>query len=410
MKNIVSKTRKSKILIVDDSAINLKLLIRTLNHPDYQLISASNGKEAWKRTVAEKPDLILLDIMMPIKNGFEVCQLIKKNEHTKDIPVIFLTAKNESVDKIHGLALGAVDYITKPFDPVEVKARVDTHLHLRQLHQELLRKNDQLKKAFRELSHINETINKDIKAAGYVQRQLLPQNLSQIGPFNFTWNFIPSSHVAGDFFNVIQIDKSHFALFIIDVSGHGVQSAMLAISIYNFFHSGFNQIGIPKHIKRSHPLYFMLNPQKVAETLNNIFSMEKFDAYFTCIYALVNIKTLETQLVNAGHPFPIIIHKNNTSEFVEHADIPVGMLEQVSYSVTSFTMQPGDKFVLYTDGLYEFPCREKPLPDSKTVAQFLTETNGKLSKRFENAIEKMRSLSSESMFRDDVSLFGIEVE
>jgi serine phosphatase RsbU (regulator of sigma subunit) len=85
------------------------------------------------------------------------------------------------------------------------------------------------------------------------------------------------------------------------------------------------------------------------------------------------------------------------------------MLEQVSYSATSFKMKPGDKFILYTDGLYEFPCREKPLPDFKTVAKFLTETNGKLSNRFDYTLEKMRALSSESLFRDDVSLFGIEV-
>ena len=152
---------------------------------------------------------------------------------------------------------------------------------------------------------------------------MLPQNLSHIGPLSFTWNFVPSSHVAGDFFNVIQIDKSHIALFIIDVSGHGVQSAMLAISIYNFFHSGFNQIGIPKRIKRSHPLYFMMDPQKVADSLNNNFSMEKFEAYFTCIYALINVKTFETKLVNAGHPFPIVIHKDNTSRFIENADIGI---------------------------------------------------------------------------------------
>jgi sigma-B regulation protein RsbU (phosphoserine phosphatase) len=197
---------------------------------------------------------------------------------------------------------------------------------------------------------------------------------------------------------------------MIDVSGHGVQSAMLAISIYNFFHSGFNQIGIPKRIKRSHPLYFMLDPQKVAEALNNTFLMEKFDAYFTCVYALVNIKTLETKIVNAGHPFPLIIHKNNTCNFIEHADIPVGMFEQFTYSVTSFTLKPGDKFILYTDGLYEFPSFEDPLPDYNTVAQILTETNGKLSSRFKYTIEKMRARSSEATVRDDVSLFGIEID
>jgi sigma-B regulation protein RsbU (phosphoserine phosphatase) len=410
MKRLFSQKKKSKILIVDDNAINLKLLRRTLDQPQYEIISASNGGAAWEKALSEKPDLILLDIMMPVKNGYDVCRLIKENESTQDIPVIFLTAKNDAVDKIHGLALGAVDYITKPFDPVEVKARAETHLRLRQLHQELLRKNNQLKKAFGELSQINETINKDIRAAGFVQRQLLPQNLSQIGRFNFTWNFVPSSYVAGDFFNVIQIDKSHIALFIIDVSGHGVQSAMLAISIYNFFHSGFNLVGIPKRIKRSHPLYYMLNPQKVAETLNQTFSMEKFDAYFTCIYAIINIRTLEAKLINAGHPFPLIIHRNNTSAFIEHADIPIGLMENAQYTAISLSLKPGDKFILFTDGLYEFPCNNSKLPDHKTVERFLTASNGKLSNRFEFTIEKMLALSSESMFRDDVSLFGVEIE
>jgi putative two-component system response regulator len=136
MKNI----NKCKILVVDDIKTNLDVLIQTLGD-EYVLAVAMNGKKAMNYAVNNFPDLILLDIMMPEMDGFEVCRKLKENPTTCDIPIIFITAVNASSEKTKGFKLGAVDYITKPFDTVEVKARVKTHLNLK-LHQEALKNHN----------------------------------------------------------------------------------------------------------------------------------------------------------------------------------------------------------------------------------------------------------------------------
>jgi len=126
------------ILIVDDHPINRKLLHKLLEKENYRTIEAEDGEEGYNLAVKEKPDLILLDITMPVKDGYETCKLLKENEETEKIPVIFLTAKTEMDDKIKGLDLGAVDYITKPFSHIEIIARVRTQLKLKKMYEENL--------------------------------------------------------------------------------------------------------------------------------------------------------------------------------------------------------------------------------------------------------------------------------
>lgn len=152
-----------KVLAVDDNPINLKLLSRSLINSDYQIFTAASGREALKTAFQSKPDIILLDIMMPDMDGYEVCRKLQQREETRYIPVIFLSAKNESVDKARGLAVGAVDYLTKPFDPMEINARVRTHLALRKNIIEVLRRNDEMRQQIHHLKDKLKTIRADTR-------------------------------------------------------------------------------------------------------------------------------------------------------------------------------------------------------------------------------------------------------
>lgn len=134
-----------KILAVDDNPINLKLLNRALVNSNYEIHSAASGKEALDLTSTIMPDLILLDVMMDEMDGYEVCRILQEQSETNQIPIIFLSAKNESVDKARGLALGAVDYLTKPFDPAELNTRVQTQLKIRKNNIRLLHENQILR-------------------------------------------------------------------------------------------------------------------------------------------------------------------------------------------------------------------------------------------------------------------------
>jgi signal transduction histidine kinase len=125
------------ILIVDDTPANLGVLVETLGAAGYQLMVAEDGEEALAQTAQTQPDLILLDVMMPGIDGFETCRRLKARETTRDVPVLFMTALNETADKVKAFAAGGVDYITKPIEHEEALARVRTHLTLRRLRQEL---------------------------------------------------------------------------------------------------------------------------------------------------------------------------------------------------------------------------------------------------------------------------------
>ncbi len=136
--------KKSKILVIDDNNLNLRMIELILQNYDYEVISALNGLEGIKSTQENKPDLILLDIMMPEMDGFEVCERLKANPETKDIPVIFLTSKTDSEGIVKGFELGAADYVTRPFNRPELMARIKTHLSLKESRDkviELERKN-----------------------------------------------------------------------------------------------------------------------------------------------------------------------------------------------------------------------------------------------------------------------------
>ncbi|MGD9045550.1 MAG: response regulator, partial [Desulfobacterales bacterium] len=145
------------VLLVDDNAINLQMLHKTLEGQNYKLLSARSGEDALRIAQKALPDLILLDIMMPGIDGYETCSRLKANEATRNSVIIFLTALQATEDKVRGLSLGAVDFITKPFDPDEVVARVSRQLEVHSRHKILLEKNHQLAGQLEEVLRSNLT-------------------------------------------------------------------------------------------------------------------------------------------------------------------------------------------------------------------------------------------------------------
>ena len=149
---------KATILVIDDNTTNLNILLDYLNELSYRVLIAPSGEQALQRLQYARPDVILLDIMMPGIDGFETCRRLKADDTTKDIPVIFMTALTETVDKVRGFSVGGVDYITKPFQHEEVLARVKTHLTIRKLQQELRQQNETLERYAEMLAQKNDEL------------------------------------------------------------------------------------------------------------------------------------------------------------------------------------------------------------------------------------------------------------
>lgn len=180
MLNSEIKNSKEMILVVDDQPTNIKVIASILGHK-YSLSFANNGMNALKILEKSDPDLILLDIMMPEMDGFEVCKRIKENPKTKEIPVIFLTAKSDIDDIIKGFNMGAVDYITKPFNPVEMEVRVKNHLNLYHSKKEIEQINKEKDKFFSIIAHdLRSPFNAIVGFSQLLMDQVKSQNLEGI--------------------------------------------------------------------------------------------------------------------------------------------------------------------------------------------------------------------------------------
>ncbi len=209
------------ILIVDDTPENIDILNDVLKN--YKRKIATNGERALKiANASSPPDIILLDIMMPGMDGYEVCRQLKATEKTRDIPVIFITAMNEVENETKGLEMGAVDFITKPISPPVVKARVKNHLDLKNARERLEAQNNLLESR-------NKYITDSINYAKRIQTAILPHEsrLTSLFPESFIF-FSPKDIVSGDFYWISEINDE-IIIAVGDCTGHGVPGAFMSM-------------------------------------------------------------------------------------------------------------------------------------------------------------------------------------
>ena len=209
------------VMIVDDTETNIDILVDTLGD-QYDVRVAMDGETALEDIEEEKPDLILLDIMMPGMDGYQVCEKLKSNPETRNIPIIFLTAMSEVQDEARGLALGAVDYVTKPFSPGLVKARVKNQI-------ELKKNRDHLESVVSQLREAYDVISDSIQYASRIQRSTLPspeQIKEAVSDYFVLWE--PRDVVGGDIYWYKRWNEGHI-LILTDCTGHGVPGAFMSL-------------------------------------------------------------------------------------------------------------------------------------------------------------------------------------
>jgi sigma-B regulation protein RsbU (phosphoserine phosphatase) len=382
-----------RILIVDDSIDNRKLLMKTLARHGHEVVEACDGKEALARSLEILPDLILLDIVMPGIDGYQVCSALKDDERTADIPVIFLSAKSEVKDKIRGLEIGGVDYITKPFDRGEVLARVQNQLKIRALMKDLMDKQARL--------------DEDLKAAAAIQRSLLPQKFPDVENVEIAWKFVPCERIGGDIFNVFRLDESHLGFYILDVSGHGVPSAMLTVSVSQMLqpHSGY----LSKKQTEVFPFYQIVSPREVLDTLDREYPIDRFDKYFTIVYMVLNVHTGHLRYSNAAHPCPILLHPDGKLDLLDRGGTIIGLDGIVPFEEGELDLQCGDKLFFYTDGLTEYQNDEGQFyGEDRFNALLVSLKDQPVGVALEFVYESLMQFGNQAKLQDDVSLLGVE--
>lgn len=313
------------ILVVDDSPVNLQVLVRTLHGTGHRILVARDGHTALDIARRARPDLILLDVMMPGLDGFEVCRAIKAQPESADTLVIFLSALGEVSDKVSGLELGAIDYITKPIQADEVLARVGNHLMRQHLERELRRNRDRLEK--------------ELASAGDMQRFILPATLPSHPRASFGSYYQPSRHAGGDYFDILDLGEGRFGILVADVSGHGAPAAIVMAMVRTAVHT---YPGVAD------------DPPAMLHFLNRHFSYLWDTAMFaTGIYAVLDANTGSVRISCAGHPPPALIRGDAVT------NLPVAPVMVLFWSdlgdvpITEHTLQPGDRVVFFTDGIVD---------------------------------------------------------
>lgn len=371
------------LLLVDDVPDNLQAANAILKD-EYKIRIATSGAKALELAgMQPPPNLILLDVMMPEMDGYEVCARLKSNPETRDIPVIFLTGLTEASDETRGFEVGAVDYIHKPFSPAVVKARVRTHLMLRQARQQLA---GQLK-----------AINDELEMARQIQLSILPAETPHMDGLDVSARYVPMSSVAGDFYDFIRVDSKHLGILIADVSGHGLSAALIASML---------QVALTAQHGRAD------DPGRVLSGLNQCLC-GKFQTHFvTAAYIFVDLEKHTLHYAGAGHP-PLIMWSQSAAAAKEICEngLVLGQFPEADYDAVKLQAGPGDCFLLYTDGIPEARNPSEQQFGSERLRAFLGSNSSLAGKalvdKLLDEVWRWSNLGMGESQTDDITLLAI---
>ena len=325
-------TPKADILIVDDKPANLRLLSQMLVENGYQVRPAPDGSVALAAAQAQPPDLILLDIRMPEMDGYQVCKRLKADARTRDIPIIFISALDETQDKVKAFAIGGVDYVTKPFQIQEVLARVKTHLALRRLQTELQHANKRLEDA-------NQKMEQELILAGEVQAGFLPRALPKIRGWQVSVTLRSARETSGDFYDVNLLPDGRLGILVADVVDKGVGAALF--------------MALSWALIRTYAAEYPADPELVLTAVNRRILEDTNAKQFVAVsYGILDPITGRLVYCNAGNCPPIIFRSRDVQKLV-NTGIPLGLLEDRTWDQAVAQIDPGDVLVLYTDGITE---------------------------------------------------------
>lgn len=385
------------ILIVDDEEINRELLSRHLGRQGYTIFTAQTGAAAFEILDTHFCDLIILDIMMPEMNGYKVLELLKTNQAYAHIPVIIISALGDMTSVTHCIELGAEDYLPKSFDPILLKARVSASIEKKRL-------RDKEKAYMNALLESQAMLNKELAEAGEYVRSLLPERLN--GAIQSNHIFIPSQKLGGDCFGYHDLDEDHLAIYLLDVSGHGVGAALLSVSVQNVLRSG-SLIKADFH-----------SPSEVLNALNGTFRMESQNQmYFSIWYGVYNRKTRELQFAGAGAP-PAVLVNYHDPESRDRACIAelstenmiIGVDDDHEYVSSTCRVPEKSALYLFSDGSYEVRKKNGQMLDFQEYKELLIAHQRKGFGDLEPLVNQIKGLSQKDHFDDDVSLLALFFE
>lgn len=325
------------LLVVDDNEDNRYTLTRRLKREGYRnLTIATNGREALDELDGKDFDLVLLDIMMPDMNGYEVLERMKAAPALRDLPVIMISALGEIESVIRCIELGAEDYLSKPFNPTLLRARVSASLEKKRLRDEIRRNLERLER--------------EMNSARLLQRAMLPTGFpdcSSKHPVSIHATMEPAREVGGDLYDYFQAGDDKFCFLVGDVSGKGAPAAMFMARARSLVRLA---AGLWRHWRDDN-----IDLSAVAEAVNRELCQDNDDRMFvTLLLGSIDMRTGQVSFINAGHPPPYRLGaKGETKPIEVKPSLPLGVRGHARYRAQTLLIEPGDALFLCTDGVFE---------------------------------------------------------
>ena len=381
--------KKTVVLTIDDEQSIRTAFYDFLSALGYEVIEAENGRDGLDKFAVEKPDVVLVDLQMPVMSGFEVLEHLR--EDSPETPVVVVSGTNSIDDVVDAIHLGAWDYIIKPIQSLTVL----NHIIERVLDRAQLKKQNQIYQ--RNLEEAHDKMKYDLEMGRNIQMKLLPNNNVIIGDFSFKRQVLPSLYLSGDFVDYFNIGDGHIGLYMADVSGHGVPSALITVFLKSF---------MDKHIDNyhNHESEIILRPGNLFKELNSELLNEGLERFITLFYGIIDQASNTLTYSNGGqYPYPIL-WQNSHSELLPAADPPVGMIVDRKFHEMKVVLPDSFMLALFSDGILEILPQERM--DEKT--KFLAALGRHNREDFNEFYSYLKTLRTS--LPDDITILTVERE
>ncbi|MFM2052933.1 MAG: hypothetical protein RL456_970 [Pseudomonadota bacterium] len=336
-----------RVLVVDDQPMQRTIVRRALGRLGHEVHEAASGEQALDMIDRHQIQLIVSDWVMDGMDGVELCRRLRQRVDARYAYFILMSSRDTREDLIAGIRAGADDFLRKPIDVDELAVRLRSGQRVLDLQAGLERRNRLLGQAY-------DRIQRDIDAAGAFQKSLLPQDGAEDDAIALSWLFLPSNLVSGDALNHFRLDEHHLGFYVLDVAGHGVASAMVAMIVTQYLNPRLSGC-LYRQARLDHRQVVINDPADAMRALNDQLMRQGIgSSYLTCLYGVLDLRDGQVRMVRAGHTLPVVSHADGSIEVIdEEGDFPLGLIEDTDFHVIGFRLRPGSRLCLYSDGITE---------------------------------------------------------
>ena len=393
------------ILVVDDSRLQRKILGSSIGKWGFQLYQAESAEQALEICQSHHIDMIISDWMMPGMDGPDFCRAFRSLERDSYGYFILLTSKSAKEEVAQGLEAGADDFLTKPVHPEELRARIIAGERIQMMERELQEKNRIVSKTLSQLQVLYDRIDRDLIEARKLQQSLVQERHRDFGGARVSLMLQPSGHVGGDLVGMFPINDRQIGVYGIDVSGHGIASALMTVRLAGYFPTGKPEQNIALQRGRD-GAWYPRQPSEVARDLNQLMLQEiEAEQYFTLMLGYLDLQTGRVVMTQAGHPHPVIVRAKGDIEFAGTGGLPVGLIDGADYECIESILHPGDRLLFVSDGVTECNKSDGEMltpSDLKSLISNSSNLNGVAL--IEGLVSQLSRLAGGTEFEDDISV------